>query len=80
MTEEQQRLMAVIDRNAGRLLRLVEDLLFVGQVDAGTLALELGPVDLDDLAVQSAETARTHAAGTDIELVLSQARAPDARR
>ncbi len=61
VTDEQQRLMAVIDRNAGRLLRLVEDLLFVGQIDAGTLALELGPVDLGGLAVQSAETARTHA-------------------
>ncbi len=76
VTEEQQRLMAVIDRNAGRLLRLVEDLLFVGQVDAGTLALELGPVDLGDIAVQSAETARTHAAHSGIELVLSQGLLP----
>ena len=72
VTEEQQKLLAIIDRNTGRLLRLVEDLLFVGQVDAGKLALELGPVDLGDLAVQSAETARTHAADSDIELVLSQ--------
>jgi signal transduction histidine kinase len=76
VTEEQQRLMAVIDRDAGRPLRLVEDLLFVGQVDAGTLTLELGAVDLGDLAAQSAETARTHAADTDIELVLSQGRLP----
>lgn len=76
VTDEQQRLMAVIDRNAGRLLRLVEDLLFVGQVDAGTLALELGTVDLDEVAVQSAETARTQAANTDIELVLSMGRLP----
>jgi signal transduction histidine kinase len=71
VTEEQQRLLAVIDRNTGRLLRLVEDLLFVGQVDAGTLPLELGPVDLGDVAAQSAETARTHAADSGIELVLS---------
>ncbi len=76
VTEEQHRLMAVIDRNAGRLLRLVEDLLFVGQVDAGTLPLELGPVDLGDLAVQSAETARTHAADSNIELVLSEGQLP----
>jgi signal transduction histidine kinase len=76
VTEEQLRLMAVIDRNAGRLLRLVEDLLFVGQVDAGKLALELGPVDLGDLAVQSAETARTQAADSDIDLVLSQGLLP----
>jgi signal transduction histidine kinase len=76
VTKEQHRLMSVIDRNADRLLRLVDDLLFVGQVDAGTLALELGPVDLSDLAVQSAETTRTHAADSDIELVLSDGQLP----
>ncbi|HWX08895.1 MAG TPA: HAMP domain-containing sensor histidine kinase, partial [Gaiellaceae bacterium] len=76
VTEEQQRLMAVIGRNAGRLLRLVEDLLFVGQVDAGKLELERGPVDLDHLAAQSVETARTHAADKEVELVLSQGRLP----
>jgi signal transduction histidine kinase len=76
VTDEQHRLMSIIDRNADRLLRLVEDLLFVGQVDAGMLALELGPVDLGDLAMQSAETARTHAADMDIELVLSHGTLP----
>ena len=76
VTEEQQRLMTVINRNAGRLLRLVEDLLFVGQVDAGKLALEVGRVDLGDLALQSVETARTHAADSDIELVVSQGPLP----
>ena len=76
VTEEQHQLMTVIDRNARRLLRLVGDLLFVGQVEAGKLVLELGPVDLDDLAVQSAETARTNAADKDIELVLCEGRLP----
>jgi signal transduction histidine kinase len=42
-----------------------------GQSAPGKLALELGPVDLGDLAVQSAETARTHAADSGIELVLA---------
>jgi len=76
VTDEQHRLMSVIARNAGRLLRLVGDLLFVGQADAGKLALELGPVDLDDLAAQGVETARTHAADKDIELVLSHGHLP----
>jgi signal transduction histidine kinase len=76
VTDEQHRLMTVIDRNARRLLRLVGDLLFVGQVEAGTLTLELGPVDLDDLAAQSAETARTHAADNGVELVLREGRLP----
>jgi signal transduction histidine kinase len=76
VTEEQTRLMSVIDRNARRLLRLVGDLLFVGQIEAGKLVLELGPVDLDDLAAQSVETARTHAADKGIELVLSEGHLP----
>jgi signal transduction histidine kinase len=76
VTEEQQRLMAVIDRNARRLLRLVGDLLFVGQVEAGKLVLEVGPVDLDDLGVQSVETARPHAAEKGVELVLCEGRLP----
>jgi signal transduction histidine kinase len=76
VTDEQHRLMTVIDRNARRLLRLVGDLLFVGQVEAGKLTLELGPVDLDDLAAQSAETARTHAADNGVELVLREGRLP----
>jgi signal transduction histidine kinase len=76
VTEEQHRLMSVIDRNTERLLRLVDDLLFVGQADAGTLALDLGPVDLDDLAVHSAQTARTQAADSGIELVVSDGLLP----
>ncbi|MDX6466375.1 MAG: hypothetical protein QOI27_1415 [Gaiellaceae bacterium] len=70
VTDEQQRLMAVIARNTDRLIRLVGDLLFVGQVDEGKLELALGPVDLGRLVAQSTEAARTHAADKDIELVV----------
>jgi signal transduction histidine kinase len=76
VSEEQQRLMAVIARNTDRLIRLVGDLLFVGQVDEGKLELALGPVDLGNLVAQSAEAARTHAADKDIELVVSAEQLP----
>jgi signal transduction histidine kinase len=76
VTEEQQRMMAVIDRNAKRLLRLVGDLLFVGQVEAGKLVLDVGPVDLDGVGAQSAETARPHAEDKGVELVLCEGRLP----
>jgi len=36
----------VIDRNAERLLRLVEDLLLAAQTSAGNLALEKGELDV----------------------------------
>jgi signal transduction histidine kinase len=76
VTEEHQRLMSVIDRNARRLLRLVGDLLFVGQVEAGKLVLEIGPVDLDGIGAQSAETARPDAALRGVELVLLEGHLP----
>ena len=44
---EQRHFLTVIERNARRLLRLVGDLLFVAQVEAGTLSLERRGVDLE---------------------------------
>ena len=41
---------AVIERNARRLLRLVGDLLFVAQIEAGRLSLEAGTADLAAVA------------------------------
>src|SRR4029079_351447 len=37
---EQRRFLEAVERNSGRLLRLVGDLLFVAQADAGRLSLE----------------------------------------
>ena len=50
--EEQQRYLGVVDRNSARLLDLVSDLLFLAQVDAGKLAFELQPVDLEVLVAE----------------------------
>ena len=43
----------VLDRNTRRLLRLVGDLLFVAQFDAGKVSLVRAPVDLAELAAES---------------------------
>jgi signal transduction histidine kinase len=58
----------IVGRNARRLLRLVGDLLFVAQVEAGHLALEVAPVDLADVATQSVETFRARARQRSIAL------------
>ena len=55
----------------GRLLRLVGDLLFVAQADAGRLSLEQGKVDLAALAAECVEGAAPAAAAKSIELVLA---------
>jgi PAS domain S-box-containing protein len=58
---EQARYLGVVDRNVRRLLRLVGDLLFVAQVEAGTLSLERGDVDLGTVAEEAVEAARPRA-------------------
>jgi PAS domain S-box-containing protein len=57
INEKQRHYLDVIYRNTKRLQRLVGDLLFVAQVEAGTLSLELGPVDLGSVVQESIEAA-----------------------
>jgi signal transduction histidine kinase len=60
--------LAVVERNADRLLRLVEDLLFVARIDDGEIALEESDFDLAELAAQSLESARPAAENRMIRL------------
>src|SRR5437870_4986445 len=71
MTEEQTRFLAIVDRNADRLLNVVGDLLFVSQVEAGVISLERKPVELVSLLKESVDAARPVAAakGLAVELV-----------
>ena len=46
---EQQRFLSVVERNTKRLMQLVGDLLFMAQVEAGKLALDLEEVDLKEV-------------------------------
>lgn len=70
LTDEQRSFLGVVDRNSERLLRLVGDLLFVAQVDAGRLTLEAGEVDLTALARECVEAAGPLAEEKGIELAL----------
>ena len=54
----QDEYLKVVERNARRLQRLVGDLLFFAQVDAGRLELELGSVDLCALAQRAIDGVR----------------------
>jgi PAS domain S-box-containing protein len=68
LSEDQSRFLAVVDRNSKRLLQLVGDLLFLAQVEAGKLALELHGVDLDDVVAEAVEAAKPIADEKGIEL------------
>lgn len=46
LSEDQERMVSVVSRNADRLLNLIEDLLSLSRADAGDLSLPPGMVDL----------------------------------
>ena len=60
--------LAVIDRNSRRLLRLVEDLLFVAQMDEGRFVLDKTEFDLVEVLAEAVDAARPLADERQIEL------------
>ena len=68
----------VIDRNAERLLRLVEDLLLTAQASAGNLALEKGELDIAAVLAQAVEASTPVAAARGIGLTWSSEPLPAA--
>jgi PAS domain S-box-containing protein len=71
LTDEQRQFLGVVERNAHRLLALVGDLLFLAQIEAGKLSLEVGAVDLAAIAAESVETARPLAEEKGITVTLA---------
>jgi signal transduction histidine kinase len=65
---ERHEYLEVVDRNANRLLRLVEDLLFVAQMDEGRFALAKTDFDLVEVLTEAVEAARPLADLRQIEL------------
>ncbi len=70
LTPDANRFLEVVDRNAKRLLRLVGDMLFVAQVEAGRLSLERGRLDLRQVVADSVEAARPAAERAAVQLRL----------
>ena len=70
LPEEHAHNLAIVDRNAQRLLRLVGDLLFAAQVESGALLMEPDTVDLPQLVRDAVELARPRAEDADIALTV----------
>ncbi|HEY6960995.1 MAG TPA: ATP-binding protein [Gaiellaceae bacterium] len=68
VTGEQAGFLQTIDRNAARLQRVVADLLFVAQVDAGKLTLERASIDLNAVVHDAIEAGKPAAAQKSISL------------
>jgi PAS domain S-box-containing protein len=76
LTDDQRQFLAVVDRNSNRLLNLVGDLLFLAQIDAGKLVLDVGALDLASLASEAVETARPTAEDKGVTLTLATGPVP----
>ena len=70
LTAEQRQFLLIVERNADRLQRVVGDLLFVAQVDAGKIQIERAPTDIADVVREAVEAARPAAAERRVELDL----------
>ncbi|MGI9659696.1 MAG: sensor histidine kinase, partial [Gaiellaceae bacterium] len=69
LPETQQEALDVVGRNADRLLRLVNDLLFIAQLDAGRLSIQPGTVDLAEIVTESIEGQRARASAKSVALL-----------
>ena len=70
LTAEQRQHLTTVERNAQRLLRLVGDLLFTAQVDAGRFTLQPEVVDLAGIVRAAEETARVTAAARGVTVTV----------
>lgn len=68
LSEQHARSAAIVERNARRLLRMVNDLLLLAQARAGRLELAREAVDLSDLVTEACELARPLAAQAHLSL------------
>jgi PAS domain S-box-containing protein len=76
LTDEQRQFLGVVERNSHRLLHLVGDLLFLAQIEAGKLVLDLGAIHLATLGSESVEAARPAAEEKEVTLTLATSAVP----
>jgi PAS domain S-box-containing protein len=69
LTEEQRLYTNIIDRNSNRLLRLINDLLFIAQIEDGQLTVEHDRVDLGAIITEALDAAAPTAKAGEVELV-----------
>jgi signal transduction histidine kinase len=73
LDDERRAYLEVVSRSSERLLRLVDDLLFVARLQTGRLDLAPAPLDLAELARKAALEAKRQANARGIELVFDGA-------
>jgi signal transduction histidine kinase len=70
------RFLDIIERNADRLLRLIDDLLMLNRLESGALPLELEEVSIPDLVAEAVKSAVPVAAKSRVTLHLDTGQGP----
>ena len=73
LTDEQRRFLGTVKRNSDRLMRLVGDLLLIGQMDAGRFSLDIGEANIAELVTETVALFAGPAAEKRIELAATAA-------
>jgi signal transduction histidine kinase len=76
LSPEGLRFLGIIERNADRLLRLIDDLLLLNRLEAGGQPLELALVTLPDLAAEAVRSAAPVAAKSGVTVLLDAGQGP----
>ena len=70
------RFLGIIERNADRLLRLIDDVLMLNRIEAGGLPLDLAEVSLPELAADAVKSAVPAAARSGVTIHLDASQGP----
>jgi signal transduction histidine kinase len=76
LSPEGMRFLSIIERNADRLLRLIDDLLMLNRLEGGGLPLELTQVSLPDLVAEAVKNATPVAAKSGVSVHLDAGAGP----
>jgi signal transduction histidine kinase len=68
LSDDGRDFLRILDRNSQRLLRVIGDLLFAAQIEAGTMHLVVQDVGLRELVTDTVTSAGPRAAGLDVSL------------
>lgn len=76
LTDKSSSLVALAERNAGRLHRLVNDILDLEKIDTGAFQYRMTNIDMNQLVTQAVEELRAFASQYDVDILVQHSPAP----
>lgn len=73
LNEEQGQYLGIIERNAERLSRLINDILDISRIEAGRIDLAMAPLDMAEIVKETVVTMQPQAQAKGIEMTVSMA-------